>query len=105
MSGLIYNVTLKLNGDIAPEWVRWMHEIHIPEVMATACFKSYRFTHLRGYDDDEGITFAVQYVCPSQELFDIYQAEHAPALQARAKEKFDGKFVVFRTILEIISEG
>jgi hypothetical protein len=105
MSALIYNVTVKVSSDSCNNWLKWMHEVHIPEVMASACFKSFRLLHLEGYDDDEGITYAIQYICPSAELFAIYQKDHAPALQKKHQHAFDGKFVAFRTILRIIEEG
>ena len=105
MSALIYNVTVKLSTDTRAEWVNWMIEEHIPEVMATACFKSYRLLHLEGYDDEEGITFAIQYTCPNPELFEIYQRDHAPGFQKKHLQRFEGRFVAFRTILEVISEG
>ena len=105
MSALIYNVTIKISPDVHHDWVNWMRDIHIPEVMATACFSSYRFLHLDGYDDEEGFTYAIQYTSPSRALFDIYLAEHAPLLQEKHKEVFGGKFVAFRTILKLIAEG
>jgi len=105
MSALIYNVTVKVSIPTRDEWLEWMQETHIPEVMSSACFKSFRLLHLEGYDDDEGITYAIQYTCPSLELFEIYQREHAPDLQKKHQKKFDGKFVAFRTILTLIKEG
>ena len=105
MSALIYNVTIKISPDTREAWVKWMSEEHIPEVMQTACFKSFRFLHLEGYDDEEGFTYAVQYTCPSAALFEIYQRDHAPELQKKHKALFEGKFVAFRTILNIIQEG
>jgi hypothetical protein len=105
MSAIVYNVTIKIAPDSREAWVQWMKEEHIPEVMATACFKSFRFLHLEGYDDEEGFTFAIQYSCPSQELFDIYQRDHAPGLQKKHKSRFDGKYVAFRTILGVVDEG
>lgn len=105
MSAIIYNVTVKVSTDIRNEWLRFMQDEHIPEVMRTACFKSYRLLHLEGYDDDEGITYAIQYTCPNEGLFDIYQQDHAPALQKKHIQRFEGKFVAFRTILKLIDEG
>jgi len=105
MSALIYNVTIKISPDVRDVWVKWMRDEHIPEVMETACFKSFRFLHLEGYDDEEGFTYAIQYTCPSVDLMDIYQRDHAPALQQKHKVLFEGKFVAFRTILEILAEG
>lgn len=105
MPTLIYNVTVKISEPIREEWLAWMRSEHIPDVMATACFKAFRLMHLEGYDDEEGITFAVQYTCPNEELLEIYLREHAPGLQKKHQQKFDGKFVAFRTILKMIEEG
>jgi len=105
MSALIYNVTIKISPDVRDVWVKWMKDEHIPEVMETACFKSFRLLHLEGYDDEEGFTYAIQYTCPSAALMEIYQRDHAPALQQKHKVLFEGKFVAFRTILEILAEG
>ena len=102
---MIYNVTVKISPEVNDEWVEWMRTIHIPEVMASACFRSFRFLHLEGYDDAEGLTYAIQYTCPSQELLDIYQRDHAPELQKKHKALYEGKFVAFRTILNLIDEG
>ncbi len=105
MSALIYNVTIKVNPQAREAWLEWMENEHIPEVMSTACFKSFRLLHLEGYDDDEGSTYAIQYTCPSKELYEIYESEHAPGLQKKHLSLFDGKFVAFRTVLKLIKEG
>ena len=47
----IYNVTIKLEHSIHEEWVRWMKEKHIPEVMKTACFTDYKFVRLLDIED------------------------------------------------------
>ena len=105
MSKLVYNVTVKISKEEKDNWMEWMKQVHIPEVMATACFLSYRFLHLEGYDDEEGITYAIQYTCPGTELLDIYQRDHAPQLQQKHKDRYEGKYVAFRTILQVIEEG
>jgi len=47
-----------------------------------------------------GHTYAIQYFCLSKEILDSYQKEHAPKLQKAHLERYDGKFVAFRTLLE-----
>ncbi len=105
MTAIIYNVTIKIDATVHDTWVTWMRDIHIPEVMATACFSAYRFLHLEGYDDDEGITYAIQYTCPGTDLLDIYLRDHAPSLQKKHQALFEGQFVAFRTLLRVVDEG
>ncbi|MCE3229382.1 MAG: hypothetical protein K0S32_3933, partial [Bacteroidetes bacterium] len=31
----IYNVTVNISNDIHTDWLKWMKEIHIPDVMKT----------------------------------------------------------------------
>ena len=105
MNPILYNVTVKVDHSIKDEWLAWMKEVHIPEVMATACFRSYKLSHLMGYDDEDGITFAIQYEAPGQNHLEIYQRDHAAGLQEKHKQKFEGKFVAFRTLLEVVQKG
>ena len=105
MSAILYNITVKLEPSIKDKWLKWMNEVHVPEVMATACFKSYQISRLLGYEDDDGITFAIQYEAPSMELLRIYQQEHAADLQSAHQTQFKGKYVAFRSLLEVVKRG
>ena len=35
---IIYNITIKVDWSIAEEWLKWMQEKHLPEILATGCF-------------------------------------------------------------------
>ncbi|MBT6516091.1 MAG: DUF4286 family protein, partial [Crocinitomicaceae bacterium] len=35
---IVYSVTVKVNQEIEENWLRWMKEVHIPDVMATGFF-------------------------------------------------------------------
>jgi hypothetical protein len=97
---VIYSVTINVHPEIADDWVRWMKHVHIPDVMATGCFKAYGFHRLVDPPTDDGtLTFNVQYACPSYEVLEEYRREHAPALQAETTRRYEGKFIAFRTIL------
>jgi hypothetical protein len=37
---IVYNVTINLDHDIHDEWVKWMKEKHLHDVMATGMFTS-----------------------------------------------------------------
>lgn len=97
----LYNVTLILEDAVAAEWLQWMQEIHIPEVMATGLFVSNRL--LKVVDSpNEGITYCAQYVADSLADYTNYQDNHAPLLQAKLNEKFANRFVAYRTLMEFV---
>lgn len=100
---LIYNVTVQVEQEIAGEWLSWMQRVHIPEVLATGYFRAHRL--LRLVDDRNDVqTFAVQYECESPEHLAAYQSRSAPALQAAHTERYKGRFVAFRTLLEPVPD-
>lgn len=100
---ILYNVTVSIDPDIHEDWLTWMREKHIPDVMATGCFIESRISRVHG-EEQGGMTFAIGYICPSQEKFDVYEKEHAPGLQADHSKRYDGKFAAFRTMLTVLEE-
>jgi hypothetical protein len=101
---IIYNVTVNIEDDIHHEWVEWMQNTHIPDVMKTGFFNEYRFCKVMA-DDPQGQTYSIQYLCNNLTDYDRYQKTEAPRLQADHQAKFGGKFIAFRTILKMVSNG
>ena len=103
---IIYNVTIKVDKEIATEWLNWMQQIHIPDVMNTGCFTSYRISSLLTNDDeDDSPTFIIQYNCASVEVFDKYEKNFATQLRHDVDKKFKDRFVAFRTLMKEISNS
>jgi hypothetical protein len=100
---ILYNVTVSIDPEIAEEWLTWMREVHIPDVMATGCFIESRISRVHG-EEEGGMTYAITYLSPSQALLDEYQSNHAAALQREHSLKYDGRFAAFRTMLSVIEE-
>lgn len=98
----IYNVTIKISHSIEQEWLHWMKEIHMQEVVNTGMFDSYHFYKLLDADDEEGKTFIAQYYTSSEKRYQRYIEEFAPLLRQKGYEKFGDKFIAFRSILEKI---
>jgi hypothetical protein len=63
---LLYNVTVIIEDASAEDWLQWMQEVHIPEVMATGMFVSSRLLRVIG-SPNEGVTYCTQYVAQSME--------------------------------------
>ncbi len=103
-SKIIYNVTIQVENDIAEEWLHWMKNTHIPDVMDTGMFESYQISRIIK-DSPEGVNYAVQYICPDMKTLHQYQIKHAQKLQAEHAQKYQGKFVAFRTLMEIIAKS
>jgi (2Fe-2S) ferredoxin len=97
----IYNVTVNINHDIQHEWLNWMQEKHMPDVLSTGCFVDCQILKVL-FVEDEGHTYSVQYRFLDMEDIERYQKNFAQALQNEHKIKFEGKYAAFRTILEIL---
>ena len=96
---LIYNVTVKVEHEIHEEWFNWMKTIHIPDVMATACFVKNAIYRIQT-DETDGISYAIQYFCENEKALNDYQQKFAHQLQKEHLERYQDKFVAFRTLLE-----
>lgn len=101
---IIYNVTLIIEDDIKDEWLSWMKEIHIADVMATGKFDGFRFLTLLD-SPNEGHSFCVQYETSTLERYNAYVEEDAARLQGELAKKFEHRYVAFRTLMETIEVG
>lgn len=99
---LLYNVTTKVSQIIADEWLQWIKEEHIPEMVATRCFTHASVLRLMEIDDEEGPTFAVQYFAESQADYDRYLQVFANALRHKSFEKWGNQFISFRSLMHIV---
>jgi len=97
---IIYNVTINIDQSVHEEWLKWMKEVHIPDVMLTGIFSSTRMLKILGDEDSGGHTYAIQYSCESVGQFRKYEELYAPSLRASTDAKFKDKYVAFRTLLE-----
>jgi len=102
---VVYNVTIIIDHSVHDEWVDWMKNEHIPEVMATGKFTSWKMLRIIEDHNPDGMTYAIQYHAPDMEAYLTYQNECAPALQQDAQNKFGGLFGAFRTCMEVIEES
>jgi hypothetical protein len=99
---IIYNVTVKIDHDVHEDWLDWMKNIHIPDVMKTNVFSENRICRLLTVDESDGITYAIQYGCKDMAAFDKYQKEYAGELQRDHTKRYQGKFAAFRTLMEVV---
>lgn len=99
----IYNVTINIAEDVHNKWVKWMKETHIPEMLNTGKFIKALMSRVMVEEEMGGITYAIQYTAKNKTDLENYYKEDAEALRAKSAI-FEGKFVAFRTELEVISQ-
>lgn len=99
----IYSVTLKLDKHIESQWLEFMQQKHIGDVLAMGCFLSCSMRKLID-EDASHVTFNMQYATNSQEDYRRYQQVFGPALKEEVNHLFGGKFTAERAFYKIVSE-
>ena len=99
---VIYNVTTKVDWSIADEWVQWMLDIHIPEVIGTGYFEKHQFVQLLEVEQEDGPTYAVQYFAASEQHYEHYLQQYAAAFSKESINKWGKKFIAFKSLMRVI---
>jgi hypothetical protein len=47
----IYNVTVSVDASVHEDWVRWMKDVHMPDVMKSGCFVDCQLLKVWGHED------------------------------------------------------
>ena len=100
----IYNVTINIQEDVHDAWVNWMRTEHIPDMLNTNKFTKALMTRVMVEEEMGGMTYSIQYTSASREMLQRYYEEDAAVLRERSGS-FAGKFVAFRTELQIVEEA
>jgi Domain of unknown function (DUF4286) len=100
---IVYNITIKIDPDIKEEWLQWQITEHIPEVMNTRLFTEYKFYKLLEQEEDESVTYVVQYFSFTAAHLEEYLQKYAPTLREKAFAKWGNKFIAFRTTMELVN--
>jgi hypothetical protein len=100
----IYNVTINIEESVHDAWLAWMKSTHIPDVLATKKFTKAKLTKVLIEEEMGGLTYSIQYTAKDKVTLQKYYLEDADRLRQESDKLFKGKFVAFRTELEVIFE-
>jgi len=100
---IIYNVTIKVSHSIEQDWLKWLKQEHIPDIIGTGCFTNATILHLYETSDDEGNTYAVQYRAESKALYNRYIEIFADEMRQKGIDKWGDKFIAFRTVMQVVN--
>src|SRR5690606_3289360 len=101
---IIYNVTINIDESVHDQWLSWMQNTHINDVLATGKFIKAKLVKVLVDEEMGGVTYSVQYLTDSKETLESYYREDAPRLREEGLRLFADKMLTFRTELEVISE-
>jgi phosphoribosylamine-glycine ligase len=101
---ILYNVTINIHESVHDQWMKWMQEKHILDMLATGKFSSARMVKVLIEEEMGGTTYSIQYSTDSQETLQEYYNNDAPRLREEATHLFGDKMLAFRTELEVISD-
>ena len=89
------------NPDLAEDWLRWLTEGHIAEVLAGGATDA-EIIALDGPDH----AYEVRYHFPSRAAFALYEKEHAPRLRAEGLARFPvDKGITYRRSIGVVRKS
>ncbi|MBS1773722.1 MAG: DUF4286 family protein [Bacteroidetes bacterium] len=100
---VIYNVTIKVDSSIIDDWLKWMKDEHIPDVVGLGLFTEGRLCKLLEQDETDGSTYVAQYFCKSMAEYNTYISEYSQEMREKGFAKFGNKFLAFRTVMEVLN--
>jgi hypothetical protein len=100
----VYNLSLKVDAEIVPEWIIWMREEYIPEVMATGLFDHHKFFKLLEADEDPSAsTFVLQYFTDSNEKYTKFINHHSFLSSQKFSQKWKDRLLMFSTLMQTVN--
>lgn len=87
-----YEVLAVVDAALVEEYVRFMRDVHVPEVMATGCFREASFESAApGH-------YRTRYVASSAAALDRYLERHTAGLRADFERRFPAGVTLSRAI-------
>ena len=95
----LYNVTFIADDSVATEWAEWLEQVHIPKLMSTGKFLSYKAWRILD-SPNEGVTYSAQYFFEDLEDFAAYLSEFDQTFSEEIYLKYGEKVVSFSSTMQ-----
>ena len=99
----LYNITINVAQEVRKDFVNWLQNTHIPQVMDTGLFTEAKLVLVTENEEMGGITYATQYTCASAQKLKAYYRNFAPAFNQNLVQKFPEKVFIFGTELRVLA--
>ncbi len=99
---MLYIVHVAIDDEVHDEWLAWMLDHHLPDVVATGCFAQAWACRDEARDEPGRRAYAFTYRALDEAAWTRYAENHAPALQRDHTERFEGRFAASRELLPVL---
>ena len=100
----IYSVTITIENETETEWLEFMQQKHIADVLKTGYFTSASMRKAVNEDNAAFVTYNIEYTADSMEAYTQYQQLEATRLQKDVTDLFSGKFTAQRRVYQKVTE-
>jgi Domain of unknown function (DUF4286) len=98
---IIYAVQVTITDQAEANWLKFMLETHIPEVMQTHCFLAYEILRQTDFISRNESRYVIHYRCADLTILQQYFDTFATALREDVQKHFAGEFSAERFIYEV----
>ena len=100
---ILYNITFQVENSVVELWLSFMKDDYLPMIHKTGYIESYKILKLLNDEYAQGgTTYSVQLMLDNLDQLSNYQALYEESLEANLHQRFEGKFVYFKTWLQEI---
>ena len=100
---IIYNITTKVDSAIHADWLTWLKEEHIPEMINTGCFIKAVILQLLEIDESDGTTYALQYHAESKSLYNRYIEKFSQEMAQKSHRQWGDLLLTFPTVMQVVN--
>jgi predicted transport protein len=98
---IVYSVRVEIKPQIFEDYIKYLVEKHINDVLSTNCFYNFELKLLLNNLSDDKIIY-IDYFCENEFILDNYLNNYAQKLREDVKLKFGDNFVATRQIFKLI---
>lgn len=96
----LYNITIKIETGLESDWLLWMHEEYIPQILTYKTFYEYKLYKILNIDDTDGATYALQLFAENELLIEQFLNSHLQTIQQIQQQRWLGRMYSFATLME-----
>jgi len=99
---IIFNTTFHVEEAIHNEFIEYMLKIFIPKCTKSGLISSPRLAKIFGKDEDEGISYAMEFIAKDLFTLERWNKEESGDIYAQLMDNFKEKIIGFSTVMQTV---